>query len=161
MTSPMQINEMLFQMPAKGVEVFCLWADVNQRVLREIVTFSAGTAKAGVRLGAEMQYAAVEAARDGPTSLLLRHAALSDAAREPAGGYQRSVIEWTDGTHKAFKVCEGAAQALTRSTERMRTMAEQTGKEIQAGLTQFGDQVSASPMPVASPPRPREQRVQA
>ena len=63
--NPMQFSETFSRTTGKTVEMFSLWADANQRVLRELVDLSAVTAKEGVRLYAEMQSAAVEAVKEG------------------------------------------------------------------------------------------------
>jgi hypothetical protein len=64
-TNPMepllQSNELLAQFTGRAVEAFSLWADANQKLLRELVDLSASTAKEGVRRYAEIQSSAVEA----------------------------------------------------------------------------------------------------
>ena len=37
MTNPMQVNEFFSQITGRTVEIFSLWADANQKVLRELV----------------------------------------------------------------------------------------------------------------------------
>jgi hypothetical protein len=54
-------QELLGQLGGKTVETMTVWADANQRMLRELVEFSAATAKEGVRLYAELQQGAIEA----------------------------------------------------------------------------------------------------
>ena len=54
---------LLGQLSGKAVETATVWADANQRVLRELVDFSAATAKEGVTLYAELQQSALEALR--------------------------------------------------------------------------------------------------
>ena len=119
MSSHGQTYEAFAQIPGKGWELWWLWSDVNQRILRELVTFSTGAAKEGIRLSAEIQLAAVEAVKDGQTFLLQRQAELPDAPKDPVGWYQRSVLESVDGMQKALKLVEGTTQAVTRSAERV------------------------------------------
>lgn len=155
MTNPMQANELFSQFTGKGVETLSLWAELNQTVLRELVDFSAGTAKESMKLYAELQTAAVEAFRDGQTFLLRRQMDLQDAARDPVAAYQRSVVDWVEGTQRAFKLFEGAAQAFARSSERVQSAAEQTTKDIQAGFTRWGDELRST---FTAPPQQRESR---
>jgi len=54
---------MLGQISGKAVEAMTVWADASQQVLRELVEFSAATAKESVRLYAELQQGAIEALR--------------------------------------------------------------------------------------------------
>ena len=53
----------LSQWSGKAVETATVWTDANQRVLRELVDFSAATAREGVKLYAELQQTALEALR--------------------------------------------------------------------------------------------------
>lgn len=143
MTNPTQVNEFFSQITGRTVEVFSLWADANQKVLRELVDLSASTAKEGVRLYAEIQSAAVEAVKDGQAFLLRRHTDMQDAPKDPLACYQKNVLESVEGAQKAFKVLEGNAQAMTRSAERLQVTAEQAAKEIQATFAQLAGKVKS------------------
>ncbi|TMQ26927.1 MAG: hypothetical protein E6K82_03090 [Candidatus Rokuibacteriota bacterium] len=54
-------QEMFTQGSGRAVETMTVWADANQRVLRELAELSAATAKEGVRLYAELQQAGIVA----------------------------------------------------------------------------------------------------
>ncbi len=101
------------QFSAKTVEGMTVWAEANQRMLRDLVDLSVGAAKEGVRLYAELQQGAIEAVREG----------------------QSTVLRWQtsgqDGSKEFFRLLEGNAQAVTRSAERLQASAEQAGKGIQ------------------------------
>jgi hypothetical protein len=143
MVNPIQINDLFSQTTAKAVEVFSLWADANQKVLRELVDLSASTAKEGVRLYAEIQSSAVEAVKDGQAFLLRRQGDMQDAPRDPVAVYQKNVVESVESAQKAFKLFEGNAQAMTRSAERLQVTAEQAAKEIQATFAQLTGKVKS------------------
>ncbi len=149
MTNPMQVNEFFSQITGKTVEVFSLWADANQKVLRELVDLSAGTAKESVRLYAEIQSAAVEAVKDGQAFLLRRQTDMQDAPKDPFACYQKNVLESVESAQKAFKLFEGNAQAMTRSAERLQVTAEQAAKEIQATFAQLAGKVKSLYSPAA------------
>ncbi|MGH7386547.1 MAG: hypothetical protein ACREKG_15315, partial [Candidatus Rokuibacteriota bacterium] len=117
-TNPMQPSVLLSQLTGRAVEAFSLWADTNQKVLRELVDLSASTAKEGVRLYAEIQSSAVEAAKEG-----------------------QGVLESVESAQRPGKLFDGTAQAMTRSAERLQVTAEQTGKEIQAAYAQLAGKV--------------------
>jgi hypothetical protein len=123
-----QTGEMLAQMTGTAVEVFTLLADANQKVLRELVDLSAGAAKEGVRLYAELQSSAVEAVKDSQTMLLQRPSEL------PFGA---------PGVHAAFRLFEGNTQAMTRSAERLQISVEQAGQEIQATFSQLSTRMQS------------------
>lgn len=123
-----QTSEMLAQMTGTAVEVFTLLADANQKVLRELVDLSAGAAKEGVRLYAELQSSAVEAVKDSHALLLQRPSEL------PFGA---------PGLHAAVRLFEGNTQAMTRSAERLQVSVEQAGQEIQATYAQLSTRMQA------------------
>ena len=127
-TNPMepllQSNELLAQFTGRAVEAFSLWADANQKLLRDLVDLSASTAKEGVRLYAEIQSSAVEAVKEGQS-------------------YVKGVLESVETAQRTFKLFEGTAQAMSRSAERLQVTAEHTGKEIQATFTQLAGKVQS------------------
>ena len=149
MSTATQVNNLFAQMTGKAVETFTLWADMNQRVMRELVDLSATTAKEGVRLYAELQSTAVEAVRDGQSLFLNGQSSLQDAARDPLGFCQKAVAESVKSAQKTFRLLEGNAQAMTRSAERLQATAEQTGREIQGSVTQLASKLKQLYAPLA------------
>lgn len=142
-TNPLQSNDLLAQFTGRAVEDFSLWADVNQKLLRELVDLSASTAKEGVRLYAEIQSSAVEAVKEGQSYMLRRQGELPEAPRDPLSFYQKGVLESVESAQRTFKLFEGTAQAMSRSAERLQVTAEHTGKEIQATFSQLAGKVQS------------------
>ena len=128
-------QELLGQFTGKAVETMTVWADANQRVLREMVEFGAAGAKESVRLYAELQQSAIEALKDSQAAALRWQTAWQEGAKDPVQFYQKAVADSVDTAQKAFKVLEAGAQAVTRSAERLQTSAEQAGKGIQETYT--------------------------
>jgi hypothetical protein len=149
MATSAQTSEVLTQMTSTAVEVFTLFADANQKILRELVDLSASAAKEGVRLYAELQSSAVEAVKDGQAFLLRRQVELQGAPADPAGSYQRGLLESVESAQKALRLFEGNAQAVTRSAERLQVSAEQAGQEIQATFTRLSTRVTSLYSPLA------------
>jgi hypothetical protein len=149
MNTTMQGSEMFAQMTGRAVEAFSMFAEANQKIMRDLVDLSASTAKEGVRLYAELSSSAVEALKESQSSLLRRQGELQEASRDPFGVYQKGVLESVEGAQKAFKMLETNAQAMTRSAERLQVTAEQTGKEIQATFAQVAGKVKALSSPLA------------
>src|SRR5213594_5105116 len=114
MNDSRKTQELFGQVAAKAVETVTVWADANQRVLREIVEFSAATAKEGVRLYAELQQTAIEALRDSQAAALRWQTAWQDGGKDPVQLYQKALAEGVENAQKAFKVLETQAQAVTR-----------------------------------------------
>jgi hypothetical protein len=119
---------------SKAVETMTLWADANQRVLRELAELSAATAKEGVRLYAELQQSGIEALREVQATSLHWQSTWQDAPRDPLAWYQRALTHSVDNTQKWFRILEGNAQAVTRTAERLNATAEQAGRAIQESL---------------------------
>lgn len=143
MTNPMQATEFFSEITGRTVEIFSLWADANQKILRELVDLSASTAKEGVRLYAEIQSGAVEAIKNGQAFLLRRQTDMQDAPKDPFTCYQKNVLESVESAQQAFKLLEGNAQAITRSAERLQVTAEQAAKEIQGTFAQLAGKVKS------------------
>jgi len=129
-------QEMFTQGSGRAVETMTVWADANQRVLRELAELSAATAKEGVRLYAELQQAGIEAARDAQATALRWQSAWQEAPRDPLAWYQRALTDSVENAQKWFRILEGNAQAVTRTAERLQTTAEQTGKGIQESFSE-------------------------
>ena len=124
-------EEIFGQLTGKMVETMAVWADANQRVLRELIELSTATAKEGVRLCGELQQGAIETLRSTQSAAARWQGAWSDGAKDPVQLYQKALLSGVDGVEKAVKLMEGQAQAITRSAERIQTSAEQAGKGIQ------------------------------
>jgi hypothetical protein len=129
-------QELFTQGTGKAVEALTLWADANQRFLREMAELSAATAKEGVRLYAELQQSGIEVVREAQASALRWQAAWQDAPRDPLAWYQRTLTDSVEHSQKWFRMLEGNAQAMTRTAERLQTSAEQAGKGIQESFSE-------------------------
>ena len=146
---PLQVNELMAELTGRTVDAFSLWADANQKVLRELVDLSAGTAREGARLYAEIQSSALEAVKEGQAYLLRRQHAMQDAPRDPLGAYRKGALESAESAQKTFRLLEGTAQAMTRSAERLQVTAEHASQEIQATVTQLAGKVQSLYTPLA------------
>ncbi len=143
MATTKKLEELFGQFTGKAVEALALWADANQKILRELVDLSASTAKEGVRLYAELQSSAVEAVKGGQEFVLRSQDELQDIQKDPLAWYQKSLIEGVDAGQQAFKLLEGNAQAMTQSAERLQASAEQASKEIQQTFASLGNRLKA------------------
>jgi hypothetical protein len=129
-------QEMFAQGSGKAVDTLTVWADANQRVLRELAELSSATAKEGVRLYAELQQGGLEAMREAQTTALRWQTIWQETPRDPMAWYHRALADGVEQTQKWFRLMEGSAQAMTRTAERLQTTAEQTGKGIQDSFSE-------------------------
>jgi hypothetical protein len=102
-------QEMWSQLTAKNLEMMTVWAEANQRMLKEWVEFTSGAAREGLRLYGELQVKAIDGAK--------------------------AMAEGAYGPQTACHLAEENAQALTRTAELLQAKAEQAGKGIQTTLT--------------------------
>jgi hypothetical protein len=102
-------REMWTQLTGKNLEMMSVWAEANQRMLKEWVEFTSGTAREGLRLYGEMQVQVLEG--------------------------MKAMAEGAYGPQTACHLAEENVQTLTRTAERLQATAEQAGKGIQATLT--------------------------
>jgi hypothetical protein len=131
--SPPISPEFFSQMQGKAIEAFSVLADMNHRVLQGLVGLSASTAKEGLRTYAELQSAAVEAAKAPQAPL--GPETFETLSHNPFAWYQKSLLALVEGTQRSFHLVETNAQVVTRTAERVQASAEQTGQEIQETLT--------------------------
>lgn len=124
-------QEAFTQSAGKAVETVTMWADANQRVLRELAELSTAATKEAVRLYGEIAQSMVQAFSEAQTQTLRWQATWQDATKDPMGWYQRALTESVDNAQKTFRLMETNAQAMTKSAERLQTTAEQAGRGIQ------------------------------
>ena len=125
-----ETQEVFGQVGGKAVEAMVLWAEANQRVVQGLAEFSASAAQEGVRLYSELQAVAVEAVKDGQAYWLRRQSELGEG-KDLFTWFQKTLVDGTEQTQKAFKLLENNAQAVARSAERIQATAEKTAKEVQ------------------------------
>ena len=150
MNTPNEWQNQVRELTGKSVEAFALWGDATQKILGELVDFSAHTAKEGVRLYAELQSSAVEAMKEGQGYWLRRQGALGEIQTDPLAWYQRGLGEGIEASQKAFKLAEENAQAITRSAEQLQATAEQVAREIQQTFVSLGSKVKTLYTPPAN-----------
>src|SRR5215510_6080005 len=149
MNSTTQANELFSQMTGRAVEAFSVFAEANQKIMRDLVDLSASTAKEGVRLYAELSSSAVEALKESQSYLLRRQSELQEAPRDPFSVYQKGVLESVEGAQKAFKILESNPQAMTPSAEGLRVSGKQRGKNTKPTFAQVASKVKSLSSPLA------------
>lgn len=122
------------QLAAKTIDTMTVWAETNQRVLRELVDLSAGAAKESVRLYAELSRSAIETLRESQAGALRWQSSWKDTGSDPAACYQKAMTEGVQYAQQAARRVEENVQVLTRSAERLQAGTEQAGRGIQESL---------------------------
>ena len=130
MTDVTAAQELFTQFAGKTIDAIALWAEANQRVLRELVELGSMTAKESVRLCGDLQRAGLESLREGQAWAQRCQGDWKDAS-DPAAWYQKLMADGISGTQQAFRLADESAQAVTRAAERVHATTEQAGKGIQ------------------------------
>ena len=131
MTTALPTAEMFEQYTSRAVEGLSLWADANQKVLRQLVDLSTVTASESVRVYAELQASALVAVKTGQEFLLTQQGRIQGLQKDPIGTYQKSLAEGAEGSQQAFKLIEASAETVTKSAERLQESAEKVSRDIQ------------------------------
>jgi hypothetical protein len=127
--------ELFGQLTGRAAEAVTLFADAQQRLLKEFVALSADAALESVRLYADLQQTVLDALRDTQTATLRYQNTWQDLPKDPVRWSQTALSETVDGAQKALRIVESNVQALGRTAERLQTSAERTGKGVQDALT--------------------------
>ncbi len=136
-------QELFGQFTGKAVEALSLWAEANQKIVRELVDLSASAVKEGVQLYAKVQSSALDAVKEGQGYWLRRQSDLAELQKDPLAWYQKSLVEGIQETQKSFKLLESNAQAITSTAEQLQATAERTAREIQQTFSGLAADVKA------------------
>ena len=136
-------QELFGQFTGKAVEALSLWAEANQKIVRELVDLSASAVKEGVQLSVKLQSSALDAVKEGQGYWLRRQGDLAELQKDPLAWYQKSLVEGIQETQKSFKLLESNAQAITSTAEQLQATAERTAREIQQTFSGLAADVKA------------------
>jgi hypothetical protein len=125
----------------KTLEVISLWGDTNMQVLRQLLDYSASTAREGLSLSTELQTSILEAAKQGQSYMLQRLSELPDAPKHPMDYYQKSLMAGIDAAEQVYKLQLGNAQVLLRSAEQVGIVAQQASQRIQESYKELADKL--------------------
>ena len=134
-------KEVFEQFTSKVIEGFSLWADANQKVLRQLVELSSATAAESVRVQVELQSSAVQALKNGQDDIRAQQARMTDLPKDPAGTYQKASADSLEGAQRALKLLESSADTISKSAERLQQSAEQASKGIQSTFASLAGQL--------------------
>ena len=125
----------------KTLEVISFWSDTNIQVLRQLLDYSASTAREGLSLSTELQTSVLEATKQGQSYMLQRLGELPDAPKRPMDYYQKSLMAGIDAAEQVYKLQLGNAQVLLRSAEQVGIVAQQASQRIQESYKELADKL--------------------
>jgi len=127
-------QELFGQLAGKTIDTLTVWAEANQRILRDLVDLGTGAAKEGVRVYAELSRSAVDALRESQAGAFRWPSTWKDAGSDPAAWYHKAMAEGVQCAQQAARRAEENVQVLTQSAERLQASTEQAGRSIQESL---------------------------
>ena len=147
MTTALPTTEVFEQFTGRAIEGLSMWADANQKLLKQLADLSTVTASESARLYAELQASAIVAAKTGQDFVIAQSGKLKNL-QDPFATYQKTVADGVDGAQQAFKLIEASAGTVTKSAERLQQSAEKVGKDIQGTLATLSTQLKTLYAPV-------------
>ena len=147
MTTVQSTTEIFEQFTTKTVEGLTLWADANQKVMRQFADLSASAAAESVKVYSELQSSAVHAVRGGQEFFLGQQGKLKDLQKDPVATYQKGVLAGVDGAQQAFKLIEANAGTVTKAAERLQESAEKVSRDLQGTFTTLAAELKALYVP--------------
>ena len=137
------------QFTGKAVEIMALWADTNQKVLREIADLSLSTAAEGMRLSSELRASAIEAAKDELAFWTRGLSALGEWQHDPVAWAQKAMVEGVEEGRKAFARVEANSKVCVESAEKLQKTVEQTAEKIQQTLAGLASEMKGWYAPIS------------
>ncbi len=119
---------------SKTLEAVSALAEANQRVVGQLIELSSAAATERLRTLAELQSAALEAARGafGPVN---PRETFEELRQDPLALYRKGLASMLGGTQRLFKLFETNAQIVSKNADRYQSAAERTGKEIENAVS--------------------------
>ena len=103
------------QFTRKTLEAISLWSETNMQVLRQMLDYSANTAREGLSLFTEIQTSVFEVAKQGQSYMLRRLSELPDAPKHPMEYYQKSLTAGIDAVEQVYKLQLGRFSSVLLS----------------------------------------------
>ena len=121
----------------KLMEAVSAFAQVNQRVVSELIDLSSTAAREGLRAIGELQVAAMETARGIQMPGVPEPETIEGLRRDPLMWYRKGFEALADSAQRAAKLAETNVQIVTRNMERMQASADHAAREIEQAASGY------------------------
>lgn len=139
-TTTPAIAEPLAEMQARTLDAIEAYAQASQRVLGQVIDLSSAAARETMRVYAELQSAAIDAARTAP-GLTAMPANPAELTQDPFKAYREATAAMTAAPQQLAKFLEGNAEIVTKGVQRFQTSAERSAREIGEAVTAYFDRL--------------------
>lgn len=130
-------TEPLGDLRAKTLEAMDAYAQASQRVLGQLIDLSSTAARETVRVCAELQSAAVDAARAEPVFPVPSAPTIDSMKEDPLKGYREGTAAASAGPQRLLKYLEGNAQIVAQGGQRFQVSAERGAREVGEAVTAY------------------------
>jgi hypothetical protein len=112
------------QLAGLGTETFTVWTDTAQHALRDVLELSAQATQEGTRQLTGWQQTNLELMREVQGAAFRWYTLWPEFVRDPIRGYQRSLEESIEATHRMCEITRRNAEAVAQSCQRLERAAD-------------------------------------
>jgi hypothetical protein len=112
------------QLAGLGTETLTVWTDAAQHALRDVLELSAQATQEGSRQLTGWQQTNLELMREVQGAAFRWYTLWPEFFRDPIRGYQRSLEESIEATHRVFELTRRNAEAVAQSYQRLERAAD-------------------------------------
>jgi hypothetical protein len=118
------------QLAGLGTETLTVWTDATQRAVRDVLELSTQATQEGARQLTEWQQTNLDLMREMQAATLRWTQLWPEFFRDPIRGYQRSLEESIDTTHRVFELTRRNAETLAQSCQRLERAADDATRTL-------------------------------
>ena len=118
------------QLAGLGTETLTVWTDAALRAVRDVVELSAQATQEGARQLTEWQQTNLDLMREMQTVAFRWYTVWPEFLRDPIRGYQRSLEESIDASHRVIELTRRNAETLAQSCQRLERAADDATRTL-------------------------------
>jgi hypothetical protein len=118
------------QLAGLGTETLTVWTDAAQHAARDVLELSTQAAHERARMLTEWQQASLEMMREMQTATFHWYTLWPEFLRDPIRGYQRSLEDSIETSHRVLALARRQAETLAQSCQRLERAADDTTKTL-------------------------------
>ncbi|MGH7392780.1 MAG: hypothetical protein ACREM3_25500 [Candidatus Rokuibacteriota bacterium] len=118
------------QLTEFGAQTIGLWAEVNQKVVRDLMEVSTSTMREGARLVMDLQSTQLDAAREMQGAAWRWWLTWPQACSDPMRWYQQIGEEGVDGLKRLVRLGRRSMEGIGQTVDRLEGSAEETARSL-------------------------------
>jgi hypothetical protein len=118
------------QLAGLSTETLTIWTDTAQHAARDVLELSTQAAQERGRLLTEWQQASLDMMRELQTAAVHWYTLWPEFLRDPIRGYQRSLEDSVETSHRLLGLARRQAETLAQSCNRLERVADDTTRTL-------------------------------